>query len=658
MAVQRVLRESITPVQRTADVTTPPVREIRPVAAVEANRAPTHSMMAAPQPDDRRLLGVVEEPAVDSVAPQLSSSPEYGTVDDFLGSVSHQPDSSVSHATPSIDPGQPTVQCLPSTTDSLPPAPQVISTTSTSTAITSEPRPLLRHLPMVQRAVTEGIGSPEGVGAARPVPVLQPIESPGGRQPHRQPNAMTPAGNGGTSVQRSTDLHSTHRVTSDAATPSATTPPLSSTEPASTSQLPVITAVDTHHIATTPPLPTVQRVSTTRGEITPKSAATTPVGNGGTPVQRTADHGAADFSATDTATPADPLPSPTQPVSAGRVPVTSTVDAHTVATTPPSVSAQRTPTIAAAHQPAPRAIHDPRPDAVASSRATVEIQRLPVVEAQVANTVASPKPKDLGPKLPTAQRSPEGHTDARVDTHIHAAETPIVSEGREQLTPLAQQNEAVPVQNQAVPVLNTMSSHSDSSPNTVVQRAATGGRLVVLPPVRTSSSANDVASDTLSAPTSSVLSDSPRPVGLQRMFEHSINFDDGASDRESTSSTSAGHSSAALRRGSYITESGSGAPQVGTCAASHDSSTNTITFSSPTVQREPEVGSSSSESAPAAPAPAVAMTSAAAPAAAGAAPGHDIDELVNRLYDPLAARLRTELWQDRERAGVLMDLGR
>jgi hypothetical protein len=32
--------------------------------------------------------------------------------------------------------------------------------------------------------------------------------------------------------------------------------------------------------------------------------------------------------------------------------------------------------------------------------------------------------------------------------------------------------------------------------------------------------------------------------------------------------------------------------------------------------------------------------------------------LVNRLYDPLAARLRAELWLDRERAGVLMNLHR
>jgi hypothetical protein len=56
----------------------------------------------------------------------------------------------------------------------------------------------------------------------------------------------------------------------------------------------------------------------------------------------------------------------------------------------------------------------------------------------------------------------------------------------------------------------------------------------------------------------------------------------------------------------------------------------------------------------AAPAPAAAT----APAASGAPGGGDVDELVNRIYDPLAARLRAELWLDRERAGVLMDLER
>jgi hypothetical protein len=55
--------------------------------------------------------------------------------------------------------------------------------------------------------------------------------------------------------------------------------------------------------------------------------------------------------------------------------------------------------------------------------------------------------------------------------------------------------------------------------------------------------------------------------------------------------------------------------------------------------------------------------SAAAAGGAAAATGGkggetDVDDLVSKLFDPLAARLRAELWLDRGRAGVLMDLQR
>jgi hypothetical protein len=49
------------------------------------------------------------------------------------------------------------------------------------------------------------------------------------------------------------------------------------------------------------------------------------------------------------------------------------------------------------------------------------------------------------------------------------------------------------------------------------------------------------------------------------------------------------------------------------------------------------------------------VSSSAAPAASGAKPP-DLDELARRLYEPLTARLRAELWLDRERAGVTSDL--
>jgi hypothetical protein len=59
----------------------------------------------------------------------------------------------------------------------------------------------------------------------------------------------------------------------------------------------------------------------------------------------------------------------------------------------------------------------------------------------------------------------------------------------------------------------------------------------------------------------------------------------------------------------------------------------------------PAGGSSSSSSAPVAPAgPAAPMS------------GAELEEMARRLYEPLTARLRAELWQDRERSGLLTDL--
>ena len=52
----------------------------------------------------------------------------------------------------------------------------------------------------------------------------------------------------------------------------------------------------------------------------------------------------------------------------------------------------------------------------------------------------------------------------------------------------------------------------------------------------------------------------------------------------------------------------------------------------------------------------------AAPGAGGGAgagaPGPDLDDLARRLFDPLSARIKSELWLDRERAGMVTDLAR
>ncbi len=83
--------------------------------------------------------------------------------------------------------------------------------------------------------------------------------------------------------------------------------------------------------------------------------------------------------------------------------------------------------------------------------------------------------------------------------------------------------------------------------------------------------------------------------------------------------------------------------------AGHDQRTPGIE-STPAVQRE----SPPAPDAPAATAPAattVASTAAVAPAVGSA----NMDELATRLYEPLVARLKAELWLDRERAGALTD---
>jgi hypothetical protein len=79
----------------------------------------------------------------------------------------------------------------------------------------------------------------------------------------------------------------------------------------------------------------------------------------------------------------------------------------------------------------------------------------------------------------------------------------------------------------------------------------------------------------------------------------------------------------------------------------------------PDVQRAEETPPAEAPEAalPQAPAQATApppQTAAQAPAQAApspGAPGQNLDDLARRLYEPLAARLRAELWLDRERSG-------
>ncbi len=89
------------------------------------------------------------------------------------------------------------------------------------------------------------------------------------------------------------------------------------------------------------------------------------------------------------------------------------------------------------------------------------------------------------------------------------------------------------------------------------------------------------------------------------------------------------------------------------------------TWSAPTlVQRQEEPGpdpeppaaeAGPPPAAPAAPAPAAGPAAAQEGAGSKGKPtAAELDELAKRLYEPLSARLRTELWLDRERSGRSM----
>lgn len=75
----------------------------------------------------------------------------------------------------------------------------------------------------------------------------------------------------------------------------------------------------------------------------------------------------------------------------------------------------------------------------------------------------------------------------------------------------------------------------------------------------------------------------------------------------------------------------------------------------PAPDPEPEPAPAPSETA-AVSSGASAPAGSATPLVPGVTPAPDLDEMARRLYEPLAARLRAELWLDRERAGVFGDV--
>jgi len=226
------------------------------------------------------------------------------------------------------------------------------------------------------------------------------------------------------------------------------------------------------------------------------------------------------------------------------------------------------------------------------------------------------------------QRSPVDNAPAESSG---AGSTPPLGPGSAQIV------KSAPQQPTSLPVVQPISTdvHSESPsvaiPSIPMQSSADvappSGRMVLLPPMHRSTDDLEPGRPHLSP--ESVIADSARPMSLQRMFEHTART--AESSPELPPADLSGHLQA---------------PQ-------------TITFDSPVLQREAEAAAPAVEDAGATmPPSAGSAQGAGAGTAGGSALPTNVEELVNRIYDPLAARLRAELWMDRERAGVLMNLHR
>lgn len=194
------------------------------------------------------------------------------------------------------------------------------------------------------------------------------------------------------------------------------------------------------------------------------------------------------------------------------------------------------------------------------------------------------------------------------------------------------------------------------TPPAVQRSAGSPRRLVVLPPIRGTDDSGSSPGVAAGRPDGAEVFSSPRPVGLQRMFEAGTQR---VGQRVTAPSTSVESTPAPPPPDHWNSME---TAQSTASAHEYDAATNTITFGSPglpSVQRATEDPAPAAEpAAPIAAAPAMTSAPAASGSSAPAPAATDVDELVNRVYDALAARLRAELWLDRERAGALMDLGR
>jgi hypothetical protein len=253
--------------------------------------------------------------------------------------------------------------------------------------------------------------------------------------------------------------------------------------------------------------------------------------------------------------------------------------------------------------PAPTAAHD-RPDLAALGGPAISVEPwvgTPAPSAQPTSvpTSVQPTPVQPAPVQRTAVQAPSVRTPS---VQRAAAPAPAV---------------------QTSPAPAPFSSAAPASPAYPTRPVGSRPAVAVGPPIpvqRTAAHLTEGASNSSSAPT---------PLIVSRQV---------AADVPPGGSRTGGNMS-------FASMFGSPPPAETGAAADGFTSVQLQSADSAAAPSEP-----AGETAPSAPASSVAP----APAAAGTQ-ATDLDEMARRLYEPLSARLRAELWLDRERAGVMSD---
>lgn len=276
----------------------------------------------------------------------------------------------------------------------------------------------------------------------------------------------------------------------------------------------------------------------------------------------------------------------------------------------------------------PAELHLPsgRTDAAPAQRVSAAIDSPATIRAAVPTFQAPPASAGIDTSLPETMTSAPALVTATLAAESVTAPFPIAAPrdrppGRRSVTGTALQRAATATDAKPPPAL----SIGTLAPPAAHRAAPRLGRVVVGAPLSSPPSSGEPGDSGWTI----VRATDSSGVSLQRMFEPA-----SVQAPQPSESAAPGPPTAALSGTGAFVQREAGAsptsPEPGTPVSAGDTTATLATGGS----SPPGPGNS-------------------APGIAG-----NLDELAARLYEPLAARLRAELWHDRERTGTLTDLGR